>query len=71
MNSENYFNITSNDQCEELNVYAGNQYIRISVTQEKALDSYNHDIECYISLSHEQVKQLIDFLNAQIDKTKG
>jgi hypothetical protein len=51
-------------------VVPGAHQLAISVSEEKALDSYNHLIDCTFHMTKDQIGQLQEFLNFNFPKTR-
>ena len=56
------------DCDSELEVISDDDSVTISVTEEKAVDSYNATFTCSVRLPRETARTLRDFLTAELDK---
>ena len=63
MPKDDALHLTASDTWEDCATFAkvGNQ-LAVSVSEEKAVDSYNQTFECTIHLSPEQIEQLCKWL---------
>lgn len=51
----------------ELEAVATDDHVRFSVTEEKAMDSYNQTFTCNVNLPLDQARSLRDWLTEQIE----
>ena len=53
------------EDCATFAVVEGPRPLAVSVSEEKAVDSYNNTFECTLHMTPDQIGQLRDWLNQQ------